>query len=299
MNEKTKTTSSAVDQYLKDINRIALLTVEEEQRLAHDFRDRGDTRAAHRLVEANLRFVVKVAFEYRRYGLSMADLIQEGNIGLMKAVQKFEPDRGIRLISYAVWWIRAFIQGHVLKSWSLVKIGTTQAQRKLFFSLARARREIARLSQGVPPDPERDVGLVALKLKVKPSDVVEMQQRLEARDLSLDAPVGEGSTTHLESTPSGGEPQDEELARSEEQALIARHVARAMRRLDTRERHIVELRLMGDENETLRDLGKHFGFSRERARQLQLRGVDKLRRELRPLADELGWPLSSAAQADG
>jgi RNA polymerase sigma-32 factor len=294
---KTKTTSSALDQYLRDINRIALLTVDEEQRLAHQFRDRGDTRAAHRLVEANLRFVVKVAFEYRSYGLPMPDLIQEGNIGLMKAVQKFEPDRGIRLISYAVWWIRAFIQGHVLKSWSLVKIGTTQAQRKLFFSLARTRREIARLSHGAPLDQD-DVDLVAMKLKVRPSDVIEMQQRLETRDLSLDAPIGDGSATHLESTPSGGDPQDEELARSEEEALVARHIAGAMNRLDARERHIVELRIMGDGNETLRDLGRHFGFSRERARQLQLRGLDKLRRELRPLAEEVGWPVSRETQTD-
>ncbi|HET7823709.1 MAG TPA: RNA polymerase factor sigma-32 [Anaeromyxobacter sp.] len=290
MDRKAKTPSSALDQYLKEINRVALLTVEEERRLAHDFRDRGDARAGHRLVEANLRFVGKVAFEYRSYGLPVSDLIQEGNIGLMKAVQKFDPDRKIRLISYAVWWIRAFIQGHVLKSWSLVKIGTTQAQRKLFFSLARARREIARLSPGAAPDQEgNDIDLLAKNLKVKPSDVVEMQQRLEARDFSLDAPVGDGSSTHLESTASGAEPHDEQLARSEEEALIARRVADAMDRLDERERHIVAVRLMGDGKETLRELGKHFGFSRERARQLEIRGCNKLRRELQPLADEMGW----------
>jgi RNA polymerase sigma-32 factor len=300
MDRQTKSPSSALDQYFRDINRIALLTVDEEQRLAREFRERGDTRAAHRLVEANLRFVVKVAFEYRSYGLPMPDLIQEGNIGLMKAVQKFDPDRGIRLISYAVWWIRAFIQGHVLKSWSLVKIGTTQAQRKLFFSLARTRREIARLSPGAPPDGEgADVDLVAAKLKVKPSDVVEMQQRLEWRDVSLDVPVGDGTATHLESTPSGGEPQDEVLARSEEEALVARHVAEALGHLDARERHIVEVRLMGDGKETLRDLGKRFGFSRERARQLQLRGVEKLRRELRPLAEDMAWPTSVKTTTDG
>ena len=298
MSPERKTTASALDQYLREINRIALLTVDEEQRLAHEFRDRGDSRAAHRLVEANLRFVVKVAFEYRSYGLPMADLIQEGNIGLMKAVQKFEPGRGIRLISYAVWWIRAFIQGHVLRSWSLVKVGTTQAQRKLFFSLARTRREIARLSHGAALDQEEHVERVATMLKVRPSDVLEMQQRLEARDLSLDAPVGDGTATHLDSTPSGGDPQDEELARSEEEALVARHIAGAMSRLDPRERHIVELRIMGDGKEKLRDLGKHFGFSRERARQLQIRGLDKLRRELRPLADELGWSVSAATRTD-
>jgi RNA polymerase sigma-32 factor len=299
MNRSAKTYSSAFDQYLRDVNRVALLTVDEEQRLAHEFRDRGDMRAAHRLVEANLRFVVKVAFEYRSYGLHMPDLIQEGNIGLMKGVQKFDPDRNIRLISYAVWWIRAYIQGHVLKSWSLVKIGTTQAERKLFFSLARTRREIARLSPGANLDSERtDVELVAKKLNVRPSDVIDMQQRLGARDFSLEAPIGDGASTYLESIASGGESQDEELVRTEEEELVARRVADAIGRLDARERYIVETRIMGDGKETLRNLGKHFGFSRERARQLEVRGLAKLRRELRPLADEVGWPVSSANRED-
>ncbi len=285
--------SSTLDQYLREINRVALLTVEEERRLAREFRDGGDKRAGHRLVEANLRFVVKVAFEYRSYGLRMADLIQEGNIGLMKAVQKFDPDKEIRLISYAVWWIRAYIQNHILKSWSLVKIGTTQAQRKLFFSLARTRHEIERLSPGSGLDKEGiDVNLVAKKLRVRPSDVVEMQQRMEGRDLSLDAPVADGTSTHLEFTPGDGEPQDEELARAEEDAIVRRRISEAMGRLDPRERHIVEARIMGDGKETLRDLGQHFGFSRERARQLEIRALEKLRRELQPLAEEIGWPGS-------
>ena len=288
---RTTGASSTLDQYLREINRVPLLTVEEERRLAREYRDEGNTRAAHRLVEANLRFVVKVAFEYRSYGLRMADLIQEGNIGLMKAVQKFDPDKEIRLISYAVWWIRAYIQNHILKSWSLVKIGTTQAQRKLFFSLARTRHEIERLSPGAGLDKEGvDVNLVAKKLRVRPSDVVEMQQRMEGRDLSLDAPVADGTSTHLEFTPSDGEPQDEELAQAEETAMVSRRVAEAMARLDPRERHIVEARIMGEGKETLRDLGCHFGFSRERARQLEIRALEKLRRELQPLADEVGWP---------
>jgi RNA polymerase sigma-32 factor len=296
---RTSGASSTLDQYLREINRVALLTVEEERRLAREFRDQGNKRAGHRLVEANLRFVVKVAFEYRSYGLRMADLIQEGNIGLMKAVQKFDPDKEIRLISYAVWWIRAYIQNHILKSWSLVKIGTTQAQRKLFFSLARTRHEIERLTPGAGLDKEGiDVNLVAKKLRVRPSDVVEMQQRMEGRDLSLDAPVADGTSTHLEFTPSDGEPQDEELAQAEETALVARRVTEAMGRLDPRERHIVEARIMGEGKETLRDLGQHFGFSRERARQLEIRALEKLRRELQPLADEVGWPVSAPADTD-
>jgi RNA polymerase sigma-32 factor len=291
---RTSSPSSTLDQYLREINRVPLLTVEEERRLARQFRDEGNKRAGHRLVEANLRFVVKVAFEYRSYGLRMADLIQEGNIGLMKAVQKFDPDKEIRLISYAVWWIRAYIQNHILKSWSLVKIGTTQAQRKLFFSLARTRHEIERITPGAGLQEEGiDVALVAKKLRVRPSDVVEMTQRMEGRDLSLDAPVADGTSTHLEFTPAEGDPQDEELARAQEDALLARRVNEAMSRLDPRERHIVEARIMGDGKETLRDLGHHFGFSRERARQLEIRALEKLRRDLEPTAKEVGWPVAA------
>jgi RNA polymerase sigma-32 factor len=293
MIRKTKTESSPLDAYLRDIHQVALLTREEEQRLARAFRD-GDKRAGHRLVEANLRFVVKVAFEYRWYGLHMPDLVQEGNIGLMKGVQKFDPDKQIRLISYAVWWIRAYIQNHILKSWSLVKIGTTQTQRKLFFSLARTRREIERLSPGAGPDAQDgQLALVAKKLKVRESDVVDMQQRLDGRDFSLDAPVQDGSTTHLESTASAHELQDDELARVEEEALLARRIGEAMDRLDPRERYIVRARIMEEGSTRLRELGRHFGFSRERARQLELRALERLRRDLAPDADALGWPVAS------
>jgi len=299
MNNRTTSANSTLDQYLREINRVPLLTVEAERRLAREFRDQGDKRAGHNLVEANLRFVVKVAFEYRSYGLRMADLIQEGNIGLMKAVQKFDPDKEIRLISYAVWWIRAYIQNHILKSWSLVKIGTTQAQRKLFFSLARTRHEIERATPGANLEGEGiDVNLVAKKLRVRPSDVVEMQQRMEGRDLSLDAPVADGTSTHLEFTPAEGEGQDAELARHQEEALLSGRVAEAMARLDPRERHIIESRIMKDGKETLRDLGQHFGFSRERARQLEIRALEKLRRDLQPLAEDIGWPASGAAAMD-
>ena len=176
---------AALDVYLAEIRRIPLLTVEEEQSLARRFRE-GDHRAGHQLVAANLRFVVKVAFEYRSYGLKMPDVIQEGNIGLMRAVQKFDPDKKVRLISYAVWWIRAYIQNHILRTWSLVKLGTTQAQRKLFFSLSRTRRELQRTSSG-PGDAEA----IALSLSVKTSEVEEMAMRLERRDHSLDQTWGD------------------------------------------------------------------------------------------------------------
>src|SRR5512145_2381641 len=202
-------TASSLEIYLSEINRFPLL-MEEEQRLARRFCADGDTRSAHRLVTANLRFVVKVAYEYRSYGFRMADLIQEGNIGLMKAVQKFDPDKGIRLISYAVWWIRAYIQNYILKSWSLVKLGTTQAQRKLFFSLARTRRELEKF--GSTDTNLVNVEEIARRLHVKPGEVREMEQRMGGRDLSLDAPMGEdGGNTHVDFVVSGAITQDDEF----------------------------------------------------------------------------------------
>jgi len=278
-----------MEQYLKEISRYPLLSIEEELRLARAFRGDGDTRAAHELVTANLRFVVKVAWGYRSYGLRVSDLVQEGNIGLMKAVQKFDPDMGIRLISYAVWWIRAYIQNYILRSWSLVKLGTTQAQRKLFFSLARARREVERA--GAAADPALRI---AQKLRVQLEDVRDMEQRLEGRDLSLDAPVGESGASHLELLPGRLPAQDDALSSAEESHMVAGSVGVALSLLDERERFIVERRLMADHPATLKDLGEHFGFSRERARQLEIRARQKLRHALRPLSAGLrhGEPVA-------
>jgi RNA polymerase sigma-32 factor len=284
--------ASSLELYLSEINRFPLLSVEEEQLLAREFRKDADTRAAHRLVTANLRFVVKVAYEYRSYGFKMADLIQEGNIGLMKAVQKFDPDKGIRLISYAVWWIRAYIQNYILKSWSLVKLGTTQAQRKLFFSLARTKRELDKMSveHGIDSD-GHDAAKVARKLRVKPVEVREMEQRMEGRDLSLDAPMGDdGSYSHVDFVVGGAPAQDDELSGAQEQHIVQGKVGEALSRLDQRERYIIEMRVMSDRPLTLKELGEHFGFSRERARQLEIRAKEKLKQELQTLAMEIDWP---------
>ncbi len=284
--------TSSLELYLSEINQFQLLTVDEEQRLARLYRKKGDTRAAHRLVTANLRFVVKVAYEYRSYGFKMADLIQEGNIGLMKAVQKFDPDKGIRLISYAVWWIRAYIQNYILKSWSLVKLGTTQAQRKLFFSLARTKRELDKLSvdHGLDSDGQ-NAAKIAKKLRVKPSEVQEMEQRMEGRDLSLDAPMGDdGGYTHVDFVVGRGPSQDDERSGAQEQQIVTDNVNEALSRLDQRERYIIEKRVMSDKPMTLKELGEHFGFSRERARQLEIRAKEKLKQELYALAVEIDWP---------
>jgi RNA polymerase sigma-32 factor len=284
--------STSIELYLSEINRFPLLPVEEEQRLARAYRDQADGRAAHALVTANLRFVVKVAYEYRSYGFRMADLIQEGNIGLMRAVQKFDPDKEIRLISYAVWWIRAYIQNYILRSWSLVKLGTTQAQRKLFFSLARTKRELDRSSQehGADSDGE-DSSKIARKLRVKPNEVLEMAQRMDGRDLSLDTPLGEdGASSHVDFVVGHGPGQDEELGAAQEQVVLSARIGTALGRLDPRERFIIEQRVMKEAPMTLKELGEHFGFSRERARQLEIRAKEKLKSELGPLALEIEWP---------
>jgi RNA polymerase sigma-32 factor len=282
---------AALDLYLAEINRYALLSSEEERELARLLRSSADRRAAHQLVTSNLRFVVKVAYEYRSYGFRVGDLIQEGNIGLMKAVQKFDPDKGIRLISYAVWWIRAYIQNYILRSWSLVKLGTTQAQRKLFFSLARTRRELDRASAMMGDAPSATSDEIATRLRVKVEEVREMQQRMEGRDLSLDAPLGdEGGASHVEFVAADSQAQDDELCGAQERRMVSGRIAIALAHLDPRERFIIESRLMRDSPLTLKELGDHFGFSRERARQLEIRAKEKLRAELEALAVEIDWP---------
>jgi RNA polymerase sigma-32 factor len=288
----TSAKATSLELYLSEISCIPLLSVDEERRLGREVAARRDLRAAHQLVTANLRFVVKVAYEYRSYGFRMADLIQEGNIGLMKAVQKFDPDRGIRLVSYAVWWIRAYIQNYILRSWSLVKLGTTQAQRRLFFSLARTRRELDRdsVEQGLDSD-GRDSSKVARKLRVKASEVDEMARRTEGRDLSLDAPMGDdGGATHVDFVAAKEPGAEDELSGAEERSMVSGRVGLALAQLDRRERFIIERRVMSERPMTLRELGTHFGFSRERARQLEIRAKEKLREELRALAFEIEWP---------
>jgi RNA polymerase sigma-32 factor len=292
--QATSSLSSAetLTTYLSDISQYPLLTVQQEQTLARNFRS-GDLSAGHRLVTSNLRFVMKVAYEYRSYGIKMSDLIQEGNIGLMKAVQKFDPDKGIRLISYAVWWIRAYIQNYILKNWSLVKLGTTQAQRRLFFSLARTRRELEKLGSG--DGAIVDAEEIARKLNVKASEVREMEQRMGGRDLSLDAPVGEeGDATHLDFVESEGASQVDEVADRQQAQLTRERIRLALQRLDPRERFIIENRVMGDAEMTLSELGEHFGFSRERARQLEIRAKDKLKAELASLMAEVGQDEAAA-----
>ncbi len=271
-------TTQTIDRYVSEINRYKLLTREGEMELALRYRDDNDLQAAHKLVVSNLRFVVKIAHEYRGYGFKLLDLIQEGNIGLMMAVKKFDPSKGYRLISYAVWWIRAYIQNFIIRSWSLVKLGTTQAQRKLFFKL-RSERERADRAAG--PGSTASTTELAQRLDVGETDVVDMEMRLSARDFSLDVELDEGARqTHLDLLKADGENQETELADLEEKALVRGKVQQAMRNLNEKEQYIVENRLMTDEPKTLHEIGEHFHISRERARQIEGNVLRKIRTAL-------------------
>jgi RNA polymerase sigma-32 factor len=263
-----------IDRYVAEIQRYPLLTREKEQQLALRYRDHGDIAAAHELVVSNLRFVVKVAHEYKGYGFKLLDLIQEGNVGLMMAVKKFDPDKGYRLISYAVWWIRAQIRSYIVRSWSLVKMGTTFAQRKLFFSLRGEKSRHEQEHKGELASAEE----LAKALGVEADEVHQMELRLAARDFSLDAQLGEdGGATHLDMVVEAHRSQEDELIESEQQQLLRGRVAEAMETLNEKERYIVENRMLNDEPKTLQEIGDTFQVSRERVRQLESRVLKKLR----------------------
>ena len=263
--------------YLAEIRKFPVLSEEEEHRHAVKFFEEKDLESAHTLITSNLRFVVKVATEYRHYGLKMLDLIQEGNIGLMLAVRKYNPYKGIRLISYAVWWIRAYIQNHIISAWSLLKIGTTQAQRKLFFKLREAKNAIRRLGGG-----EDDSHATALALDVTDREVVEMEQRLQG-ELSLDAEIpGSDGLTTLENLVDDRMNQEEQLAEFQAKQQLQAQVAQAMAVLNEKERFIVEHRISADEPMTLQEIAGHFSISRERVRQIEEGALKKMKHTLLP-----------------
>jgi RNA polymerase sigma-32 factor len=269
--------SDSTSLYFAEIRRFPVLTPEEEYRLAVKFYEEKDLEAAHTLITSNLRFVVKIAGEYRAYGMKMIDLIQEGNVGLMMAVRKFNPYKGFRLISYAVWWIRAYIQNHIISAWSLLKIGTTQAQRKLFFKLNQAKSAIRNMIG------EDDVPAASLSLDVKESEFVEMEQRLRG-DYSLDSEIasGEGYTL-LEGLADDRLNQEEVLAQNQEAALLEKEVSRAMTRLNEKERYVIEHRVSADDPMTLQAIADHFSISRERVRQIEEGALKKMRTLLTPV----------------
>ena len=261
-----------LDIYIAEINRFPLLTAEDEFKFAVRLKKHNDIEAAEKLVVSNLRFVVKIAHEYRNYGFKLADLIQEGNIGLIHAVKKFDPYKGYRLISYAVWWIRAYIQNYLIKSWSIVKIGTTQAQRKLFFKLSQAKKQLETLSKKKPEFAE-----IAEALGVKGSEVAEMDLRMGSRDVSLHEFIGdEGDTTHIDLLAYEGDDQEVALIKHEEKSLVKRDIASALANLSERESYIILNRVMADNPETLQEIGNKFNITRERARQIEKQALKKV-----------------------
>jgi RNA polymerase sigma-32 factor len=261
--------------YLVEIRKYPLLTREEEIALARKWWEEKDRPAAYRLVVSNLRLVVKIAFEYQRTYSNLLDLIQEGNLGLMQAVKKFDPYREVKLSSYASWWIRAYILKFLIDNWSLVKIGTTQAQRKLFF---RLKKEKGRLeAMGFDPGPK----LLAGALNVSKEEVTEMDQRLERGDLSLNAPMEQdGRQTYLDAIPAG-EALEEEVADNQFKAIFNQKIKEFARALKGKEVFLLEKRLMAEEPLTLQAAGDQLNISRERARQIEKRVVDKLKNYLR------------------
>ena len=258
--------------YLSQIEHYPVLSRKDETELAVRYRDRNDAKAGQILITSNLRFVIKVALGYRNYGVRLMDLIQEGNIGLMKAVERYDPDKGYRLISYAIWWIRAYIQNYIIRSWSLVKIGTTQAQRKLFY-------RISDLPEALDADDRREnVAKLALKINVTENEVIDMAARLKAHDLSLDDLIGDRSRDSFADTLKDNAPDQEEiLSELEELEDLKQWADQALESLNPREKYIVEKRILSEEPVTLKELGKHFGITRERARQIERSALEKLK----------------------
>ncbi|HUZ73607.1 MAG TPA: RNA polymerase sigma factor RpoH [Stellaceae bacterium] len=271
--------------YLQEIRKFPMLEVEEEYMLAKRWREHADPDAAHKLVTSHLRLVAKIAMGYRGYGLPLSELISEGNVGMMQAVKRFDPERGFRLATYAMWWIRASMQEYILHSWSLVKMGTTAAQKKLFFNLRKLKGQIQAIEEG-DLTPEH-VQKIARELDVPEADVVSMNRRLASPDHSLNAPLrgdGEGEWQDW----LVDETDNQETTLSERQELgVRRDLLRAaMTHLTDRERDILVERRLKDEPTTLEDLSQRYGVSRERVRQIEVRAFDKLQRAIRSMALE-------------
>jgi RNA polymerase sigma-32 factor len=274
-----------LSRYLSEIRNFPMLEPNEEYMLAKRWREHEDSSAAHRLVTSHLRLVAKIAMGYRGYGLPINEVISEGNVGLMQAVKRFEPDKGFRLATYAMWWIRASIQEYILRSWSLVKIGTTAAQKKLFFNLRKAKGQIKAIEEG-DLKPEQ-VKLIATKLGVTEEEVISMNRRLAAPDHSLNAPLRADSEGEWQDWLVDDKPNQETiLADQEEKEDRSELLAEGMKALNERERHILTERRLKDEPATLEDLSREYDISRERVRQIEVRAFEKLQRAIREAAKQ-------------
>jgi RNA polymerase sigma-32 factor len=283
---------SGLSRYLAEIKRFPMLEPQEEYMLAKSWREHGDRQAAHKLVTSHLRLVAKIAMGYRGYGLPIGEVISEGNVGLMQAVKRFEPEKGFKLATYAMWWIRASIQEYILRSWSLVKMGTTASQKKLFFNLRKAKSRISALEDG-DLRPEQ-VALIAGRLGVPQQDVIDMNRRLGG-DASLNAPLreeGEGEWQDWLVDESAS--QETKLADREETDVRMQALRQALSVLNDRERRIFEARRLADEPVTLEELSAEFGVSRERVRQIEVRAFEKVQAAVKSRVELAQIPARSA-----
>ena len=273
-----------LSRYLNEIKVFPVLSAEEEYMLAKRFKEHGESNAAHKLVTSHLRLVAKIAMQYRGYGLPVADRISEGNLGLMKAVKKFEPDKGFRLSTYAMWWIKASVTEYILRSWSLVRMGTMAAQKKLFFSLRKAKRNLE-ISDMREIDPE-NAKVLSKQFGLSATDIINMDRRMTARDLSLNAPMShEEDAMEFQDTLIDEGPSAEIMMGDREEATVRNGLLKnALGELTDRERHIFVERRLRDEPVTLEELGKSYGISRERVRQLENRAFEKVERSIRAAA---------------
>ncbi len=280
------TPEGGLSRYLTEIRKFPMLTKDEEFMLAKRWREHEDPEAAHRLVTSHLRLVAKIAMGYRGYGLPIGEVISEGNVGLMQAVKKFEPDKGFRLATYAMWWIRASIQEYILRSWSLVKMGTTAAQKKLFFNLRKAKSEISAFEEG-DMRPEQ-VSHIATRLGVLDDEVISMNRRLSGPDASLNAPLRSDGESEWQDwlADDGAVSQETQLAEDEEKTIRMSLLEEAMTELTDRERHILTERRLKDNPTTLEELAAQYGVSRERVRQIEVRGFEKLQKAMRAASSD-------------
>ena len=277
-----------LSRYLEQIRQFPMLEASEEYELATSWKDRGDVEAAHKLVTSHLRLVAKIAMGYRGYGLPMADLISEGNLGMMHAVKKFEPEKGFRLATYAMWWIKAAIQEYILRSWSLVKIGTTSSQKKLFFNLRRLKNKIQDVDQG-HLQPEQ-ITTIAETLDVSEADVISMDQRMAGRDHSLNTTIssdGDQVTEWQDWLEDESADQETSFAEAEEFNARKNLMVQAMASLNPREQRIIEARRLSEPPLTLEELAGEFEVSRERVRQIEVRAFEKLSSAVKEKAEEL------------
>ena len=265
--------------YLQEIKKFPILSATEEFMLAKRYKEHGDTKAAHKLVTSHLRLVAKIAMGYRGYGLPITDLISEGNVGIMQAVKKFDPDKGFRLATYAMWWIRAQIQEYVLHSWSLVKIGTTAAQKKLFFNLKKLKNQLESIDDGnLSPENVREI---ASRLNVKEAEVADMENRLYANDKSLNVPLNQDYDTQWQDLlEDDKETQDITLEKKDEFLKRKEIFTEALKILNPREKEIIKLRRLEEKPKKLEELSKKYKISRERVRQIEEKAIQKLQKEI-------------------